>query len=267
MSEELEPILDQLANYGSLIGSVMLVMIGGMLAVFLLYKLVHSLIKPGGTHARVMPVVFGALYVLILVVTVLLAAQEIGLPVDGLGGIAILIVIVGAVIVFLLLPFFPRLPFVTGDMVQIRNDMGIVEAMTAFQVVLRTFDGQKVFFLTTVAMSSAIRNFSSIPTRRIQLDVDIYARNDIEQARATLLGTMNSHENVLAEPEPTVFVTGVTGEKASMVAYCWVENANWFGTRDALWVALASAFANDERVHLALPQVDISGRQRIANAS
>ncbi|MEH6519532.1 MAG: hypothetical protein V7742_22885, partial [Halioglobus sp.] len=104
------------------------------------------------------------------------------------------------------------------------------------------------------------RNFSSTPTRRIQLDVDIYARNDIEQARAVLLDTMNSYEKVLADPVPTVFVIGVTGEKASIMAHCWVENANWFGTRDALWVALASAFANDERVHLALPQVDISGR-------
>lgn len=193
-------------------------------------------------------------------ITVLVAAQEIGLPVQGLGRIAILIVIVGAVIVFFLLPFLPRLPFVTGDMVQIRNDLGIVETMTAYQVVLRTFDGQKVFLLTPVAMSSAIRNFSSIPTRRIQLDVDIYARNNIEQARATLLSTMNSNENVLANPEPKVFVTGVTGEKASMIAFCWVENANWFGTRDALWVGLANAFANDQSVDLALPQLDISGR-------
>lgn len=260
MREQMEPILGQLANYGGLITTILLVMIGGMLAVFLIYKLMHSLIKPGGTYARVMAVFFGALYALILVVTILVAATKIGLPVDGLGGMAILIVIVGAVIVFFLLPFLPRLPFVTGDMVQIRNDMGIVEAMTAYQIVLRTFDGQTVFIPTPVAMSSAIRNFSSIPTRRIELNVDIYARNDIERARAVLLDTMKSQENVLDDPDPSVFVTGVTGEKASMVAFCWVENANWFGTRDALWVALANAFANDDSVNLALPQVDISGQ-------
>ncbi|MEH6584559.1 MAG: hypothetical protein V7754_21695, partial [Halioglobus sp.] len=71
MRKELEPILGQLASYGGLITSVLLVMIGGMLAVFLLYKLMHSLIKPGGTYARAMAVFFGALYVLILVITVL----------------------------------------------------------------------------------------------------------------------------------------------------------------------------------------------------
>mgnify|MGYP001820685230 CR=1 FL=1 len=260
MREELEPIITQLTAYAGLIASVILVMLGGMLAVFLLYKLLNSLIKPGGTYARVMAVFLGAIYVLILLVTVLVAAQKIGLPVQGLGGIAILMVVVGAVIVFFLLPFLPRLPFVTGDMVQIRGDMGIVEAMTFYQVVLRTFDGQTVFIPTPVAMSSAIRNFSSIPTRRVQLDVDIYASDDIEHARSVLMDTMTSMENVLDDPAPSVFVTGVTGEKASMVAFCWVENAHWFATRDALWVALAGAFTNDDRVKLALPQIDLGER-------
>jgi small conductance mechanosensitive channel len=260
MREQIEPILGQLAAYGGLITTIILIMVGGMFAVFMLYKLLHSLIKPGGTYARIMKVFLGAVYVLVLLVTVLVAAAKIGLPVDGLGGIAILVVIVGAVVVFFLLPFLPRLPFVTGDMVQIKNDMGIVEAMTAYQVVLRTFDGQTVFIPTPVAMSSSIRNFSSIPHRRIQLDVEIYARNDIEHARSVLITTMKSQEQVLDDPEPNVFVTGVTGERASMVAYCWVKNADWFGTRDALWVALASAFADDESVNLALPQLDITGR-------
>ena len=264
MREELEPIMGQLASYGGLISTVLLIMFGGMFVVFLLYKLLNTLIKPGGIYARLMGVVLGSIYVLILLVTVLVAAEKIGLPVDGLGGIAILLVIVGGVVVFFLVPFLPRLPFVTGDMVQIRDDMGIVEAMTAYQVVLRTFDGQTVFIPTPVAMSSSIRNFSSIPTRRIQLDVDVYARDDIEQARALLLDTMNKMHAVLADPEPTVFVTGVTGEKASMVAFCWVENADWFGTRDALWVALASAFADNDSVNLALPQIDITGQSHQA---
>jgi len=37
-----------------------------------------------------------------------------------------------------------------------------------------------------------------------------------------------------------------------------VENANWFGTRDALWVALSRVIAADDSLNLALPQMDIS---------
>ena len=147
----------------------------------------------------------------------------------------------------------------TGDMVQIKDVMGIVEAMTTAQIVVRTFDGQTVFIPTPVALSSSVRNYSSIPNRRVELNVDIYAGNDIEQARAVLLKLMLEHEDVLGDPAPAVFVTGVTGERASLVAYCWVENANWFGTRDALWVELSTVIAADDSLSLALPQMNISG--------
>jgi small conductance mechanosensitive channel len=258
MKEQLGLLLEQLSSYGGLIASILLVMFGGMLAVFLLYRLAHSLIHPGGKYARAMRVGFGALYAMVLVLTILVAAKKIGLPVDGLAPVAILLVIVGAVVVFFLLPFLPRLPFVTGDMVQIKDVMGIVEAMTTAQIVVRTFDGQTVFIPTPIALSSSVRNYSSIPNRRVELNVDIYAGNDIEQARAILLKLMLAHEDVLVDPAPTVYVTAVTGERASLVAYCWVENANWFGTRDALWVGLSRAISADDSLSLALPQMDIS---------
>ena len=136
--------------------------------------------------------------------------------------------------------------------------MGTVEAMTAYQVVVRTFDGQTVYVPTALALSSPIRNYSAIPQRRVELNVEIYAADDIERARSLLMETMELNPSVLADPAPAVYIVAVTGERASMVAYCWVENADWFGTRDALWVATSRAFAEDGSVNLALPQLDIS---------
>ena len=255
---EIKGLIGQLAGYGQLIASVLVVLFGGMVAVVVLYRLVSRFIKPGGKYARAIKVFFGAIYAMVLVVTVLIAAQRIGLPVQGLAGPAILIVMVISVIVFFLVPFLPRLPFVIGDMVQIKDVMGIVEAITAYQVVVRSFDGQTIFMPTALVMASPIRNFSAVPHRRIQMDVDVYAQDDIERARSLLLEIMDLNEKVLAEPAPAVFVTGVTGERASMVAFCWVANADWFGTRDALWVAVSSAFADDDKIRLALPQLDIA---------
>jgi small conductance mechanosensitive channel len=257
--EQIKPMLAQLASYGSLIATVLGVMFGGIVAVILLYKFASKVINPQGSYARMMKVAFGAIYAMVLVLTVLLAAEKIGLPVDGLGGPAILIVIVVSVVVFFAVPFLPRLPFATGDMVQIKDVIGIVEAMTAYQVLIRTFDGQTVFIPTALAMASPIRNFSSIPHRRIELDLELYAEDDIERARTILLETMAADERVINEPAPVAYVTGVTGERAAMVAFCWVANADWFATRDALWVALARAFADDDTVRLALPRLDVTG--------
>ncbi len=253
--EQIKPILMKLGQYGELIMTGMLVMFGGMIAIFLLYRMATALIKPGGTYARLMKVAFGAVYAMILVLTVVLAADRLGYNVSGLAGVAILLVLVGATLFFFLIPFLPRLPFVTGNMIEVRGVMGTVEAITAYQTVIRKFDGQTVFMPSAMVMASPITNYTLIPQRRIELNVSIYPNDDLLRAKSLLLELMSSQEHVLEDPQPSVFVTGIDGEKASLVAFCWVENANWFGTRDALWIAVASAFESESNVSLALPQI------------
>ena len=70
-----------------------------MLLVFLLYRLVSSLIKPTGKLARMVLVAFGAIYVLIILLAIMLAAERFGYDVSGIAGIAILVVMVGAVVI------------------------------------------------------------------------------------------------------------------------------------------------------------------------
>ncbi len=258
MFESISTILAKVGSYGSLIASIVAVMFGGMVVVFLLYKLLTSVIKPKGTFARIMKVSFGALYVLILVITVLLAAERVGLPVRGLGAIAILVVVVGAVIVFFLLPFLPRVPFMPGHMVEIRGEIGIVEAVTAYQVVLRTFDGQILYIPTPLVMAGPIRNFTVEPRRRVALEVELQPGGNLGRGRELLLQFMSANPQVLEEPAPMVFITGITREKATLAAYCWVQLPDWLATRDALWVAVNEGFRNETDVALAVPRLLIT---------
>mgnify|MGYP001825632535 CR=1 FL=1 len=253
-----QEILSQLSRYAELVITGMLIMFGGMIAILLLYRLVASLVRPGGLFARVVKVAFGAIYALILVVTVLLAADRLGYSVEGLGGIAILLVIVGAVIVFFLVPFLPRLPFVPGDMVKIRGVMGVVEAITAYQTVLRTFDGQTVYLPSALVMAGDISNYSQIPERRVELSVEVNATDDLTRAKALLLEIMSSQDTVMAEPAPAVFITGIEDGRAGLFAFCWVANADWFATRDALWLGVSQAFAAEPSVALAPPRLSVS---------
>ncbi|MEP4486611.1 MAG: mechanosensitive ion channel domain-containing protein [Halioglobus sp.] len=258
MLEQLQPILAKLTEYGSLIASGLLIMFGGMIAILVLYRIVAKIIRPNGTYSRVIKVAFGAIYAMILVLTIMLAAEKIGFDTSGLAGIAILLVMVAAVIVFFLIPFLPRLPFVPGDMVDVRGTMGIVEAITAYQTVIRTFDGHVVFIPSPMIMASPIINYSLLPNRRIQLDLEMNATDDITRAKTLTLELMNTHEKVLDDPAPSAFFTGIDDGKITLVAYCWVENADWFGTRDALFAQVAQAFSQEAHVALAIPKREIT---------
>ena len=101
--EQIKPILMKLAQYGELIMTGMAIMFGGMFA-------------------------------MILVLTVVLAAERLGYSVTGLAGIAILLVLVGATLFFFLIPFLPRLPFVSGNIIEVRGVMDTVGAIaTTFE--------------------------------------------------------------------------------------------------------------------------------------
>ena len=255
MLETLTPILGQLSEYGRLIVAIISAVLVGILIAFALYRVARAVIKPQGAYARALAVVFGTLFVLILVLTALVAASRIGLPVEGLAGIALLLVILGGVVVFFLLPFLPRVPFARGDTVDIRGVMGVVDSLTTYQVVLHTFDGQIVYMPTPLVMTSPITNFSGRPNRRIDLAVDLLPSSDLEKARELLLTTMAAAEEVLEEPGPAIYVTQVAQSKVTMLGLCWVENPHWFAGRDKLWRQIVAAINREPSVQLAQTQI------------
>ena len=250
MKEELNAALGSLEGWGTLIFSGLGFMLGAMLLVFLLYRLVSSLIKPRGKLARMVQVVFGAVYVLILLLAIMLAAQRFGYDVSGIAGIAILAVIVGAVVVFFAIPFLPRLPFMIGDLVLIRGTMGIVEGITTYQTVLRTFDGRLVYIPNMLVLGSDIQNYSTVPTRRVELVVEIHTTDNVETARQLMVSAMQDDARVLAEPAPAVFVTGLERGVITLAGYCWASNADWFPAQDALIVDIVSRVNAAEGVAL-----------------
>ena len=47
-------------------------------------------------------------------------------------------------------------------------------------------------------------------------------------------------------------------EYGGLIAYCRVANADWFGTRDALFTQVAQAFTAEEHIALAIPKREIT---------
>ncbi|TXS94222.1 mechanosensitive ion channel [Parahaliea maris] len=251
-------ILQTLAQYGNLVLQGLLIMFGGMIAIFLLYRLVAAFIKPSGIWARLLKVAFGTFYALILVITVLLAANRLGYNVQGIAGIAILVVLVLATIVFFLIPFLPRLPFVPGNTIEVRGVFGTVEAITAYQTVIRTFDGQVVFMPSALVMASPISNFSTLPTRRVALTLPLAPGSDIDAASEAITGLMARHDKVLPEPPPAALVTGLDRNEISLLAFCWVNTPDWFGARDSLYRQAMKAVAELPGVALAAERIQLS---------
>ncbi len=94
-------VLGNLSEYGSLIVNGLYLIIGGMVIIYLLQKLATKLIYPHIKNKRLIMVFFGTLYVLVFVITALLALDRSGVNVEGISQLALVGVLIGAVLFFL----------------------------------------------------------------------------------------------------------------------------------------------------------------------
>lgn len=268
---EPQEVIGQINNFGELIFDALLLMGGAMLIIVLLYRLVNRFVILQGKYDRALKVTFGASYVMILVMAILLALRSVGYDVSGIAGLALLTVIVGAVLIFLLLPFLPVLPFKIGHMIQVGTVVGVVDNITTYHTMIRTFDGQIVFIPNAVIFASTIINFHHTPNRRVDLSALLTPDCNLSKAKDTLLELMNAETAVLHDPAPSAFITDLQGEGAKIDAYCWVANVDWFGTRDSLYLKLIERLGSQSDIKLAVPRrevrlTDAAGGSRISAA-
>ena len=256
--QEAAGVLDQVSAYGSLITNSLFLIIIGMVAVFLLHKLTSKFLYPHIKKTRLMRVVFGTLYVLILVVTMLMVLNKIGIDTTVISKIALMTVLTGAVIVFFLIPFLPRLPFLIGQMIEVNGVFGTVESISYAHTTIRTFDGAMVFVPNPVILASKITNYHDLPERRIALNLIVNLDADIEEVRTFLLKIMNGDERVVEEPAaPLVRAATASANGLELTALCWVKNEDFLNTQSDLWIRVVTAFNNDERVTMSRPKQDI----------
>jgi len=260
--QETVEIVDQVNEYGSLITNSLYLIILGMIGIFIVHKLVSKFLYPFLTDiplfSRLLKVIFGTLYVLILAIVLLIVIRELGFDVKIIAKITLLSILAGAVLVFFLVPFIPKLPFVFGDMVEINGVQGIVEAISSFHTTLRKFDGTLVYLPNALVMASKILNFHQFSERRIEMNITISTNSNIKESINIFLAIMKADKHVLDTPAvPSVFAVDADSSGIKMTGYCWVKNDAWLAARSDLWIKLVDTFLHTENINMARPQNEV----------
>ncbi len=271
VEKETAQVLVVVREYGALLVHAIIMVTIGLAIVFLVHRLVARPLARRIRNHRLIRVIFGFLYALVLVFTVLLAIDRMGFNIGSLGDLAVLVLILGAVMMYFLAPFLPRLPFTLGQMVEIGGMLGFVDSVSYFHVTVRMLDGRLVFMPVPLVLSSKIVNYSSTPTRRVELAFSLSNGSNLSETMDTCLRIMRDDGRVLEEPSPpAIYVVDASVSGVEMMAYCWVKNEDWFRTRSDLWLKLVELFELDARFALARPQQEVilrkqnSARDRIS---
>jgi small conductance mechanosensitive channel len=251
-------IADHIGEYSHLVGDAMFFIILGILSVLAVQKLVARLIYPYLENRRLLNVMFATLYLLVLVLTGLMVLRKVGFDVSNGGPIAILAVLFLGVILYFIIPFLPRLPFMPGHMVVAQGEMGTVEGVSSFHTTLRKFDGTMVFMPNALVLASKILNYSYDPNRRIEMKLIVSPDSDLKTVKERLLGIAANEHRVLGDPAPAVFAFSADASGVELMFYCWVENGDFLGTRSDLWEEVLRLVKEDPAVSLSAPLRDIN---------
>lgn len=144
-------------------------------------------------------------------------------------------------------------PFNRGDNVQIAGHIGTIMEITLVNTRIRTANNHEIIIPNGDIMTSASTNFSSLPERRVDVEVGIGYDSDIQTARELMIAEARQHESVLDAPEPLVRVTALGDNAVSLTLYVWAQNSDWWSVQCDLLEAIKYSF-DKHGIHLPFPQ-------------
>ena len=139
-------------------------------------------------------------------------------------------------------------PFVEGEYVSFNGVEGTVVAVTMFNTVLKTFDGLMLTAPNSMITTNAVKNFSRLPTRRIDVDIPVSYQTDLELLKKVILNVANTTNGVLQDPAPACVLVSYGTSNFNYSLRVWVSGDIYWNVK----------FELNEKIIMALRENDIS---------
>ncbi len=125
-------------------------------------------------------------------------------------------------------------PFGVGDYIAAAGEEGTVKEITLFYTVLITLDNKRITIPNGALMNANVTNFSSEPTRRVDLVFSCGKGEDIQKIRSLMLGVIEKNSQIHKDPAPFVEFSGGTNESMEFTVRAWTTNAEYWDVYFAL---------------------------------
>ncbi len=228
-------------NAGDMFFSVLLFMVI-LLVFFKLANIAQRLIMKGLATSRIQlsqllsRMIISVTRGVIIAIGVLIALSQLGISLGPLlAGLGIAGFVLGFALQDSLSNFASGImiliykPFDVGDVVEVGgNVFGTVSNMSLVNTTVLTFDNQTLIIPNNSIWQNVIKNVTAQRTRRIDLVFGIGYSDDIPKAEHILTKIIESHEAILADPEPVVRLHELGESSVNFVVRPWVKTEDYW---------------------------------------
>jgi small conductance mechanosensitive channel len=195
----------------------------------------RALERSGRVDATLRPIIATTLYYGIIILVVIAVLAQFGiqtasiLAVIGTAGLAVGLALQGTLsnVASGMMLLFLR-PFGVGDYIDSEGVAGTVLEIGLFATQLETFDGVYIMVPNSQLFGRAIRNYSRLPYRRVDVPVGISYGDDVEKALAVALSLLREDARVITERPSQVMVQKLGESSVDLNLRCWTERANYW---------------------------------------
>jgi small conductance mechanosensitive channel len=113
-------------------------------------------------------------------------------------------------------------PFVIGDLIEINGRYGRVTQITMRSTRVVTVDGKMLAIPNSECANSTVASYTNFPHLRLDIDITIGVGEDIDRARALLLGIVAGDHRFMDTPAPVVVVTALNDYNVAIQLRAWI---------------------------------------------
>ncbi|AMY70798.1 mechanosensitive ion channel family protein [Frigidibacter mobilis] len=122
-------------------------------------------------------------------------------------------------------------PFRVGDYIEAGGQAGSVREISLFYTELASYDGLQIILPNSDIWSSAIKNYTTNPTRMMDLTIGVSYGSDLQTAQEVLERIATSDPRALQDPAPFVKVKELGASSVDFVFRVWANRADWWALK------------------------------------
>lgn len=212
-----------------------------------------ALLRRGGIDATLGMLVQSATKVTLLSIGVVSALGQVGVDIAGLlTGVGVLGLTIGFAardaLSNMISGFFILWdrPFTIGDLIEIGDSYGRVDAITLRTTRVVTVDGRMLAIPNTEIINKTVASYTNYPHLRLDVSFKVAVTEDLSKVRRSALSVCEGDNQLMADPPPAVVVTALNDYNVAMELRAWLKDEKThtparLALREKLFEALRSA--------------------------
>ncbi len=139
-------------------------------------------------------------------------------------------------------------PFNMGDQIIVGEYEGTVETINIRTTQIRTYQGERILLPNSTVFTSAVQVRTAFNSRRTDLGVGVDYNTPLPHAKAILLKTVDSIEEILKTPEPEVDLISFGDSSIDLVVRYWTNPSQAIVRRiqSKVIIAIKQAFDQED---------------------